>query len=135
MLELKMNLIIKSFSAVVLSISALSLFAAPTHLTTHNNTDSESNAFIAGTIPSPYPTTAHSTRQIYWNLVKLACYGHISNGKCPAVVKVATNTSQPLEIGTVQMDLSSGDISPKQLSAHGYILTVNGPGETTLSKE
>lgn len=129
-----MNLIFKSFSAIALSLSAVTAFASPTYLTTHNNTNDESNAYIAGTIPSPYPTKANSTNQLHWNLVKLACFGHSVAGKCPALIKMSTNTNTPIELGMVSMDLDTGDISPKQLSANGYTFTVNGPGEATIEK-
>ncbi|USQ14999.1 hypothetical protein J2N86_06805 [Legionella lytica] len=128
-----MNLIIKSLSAVALSLSAITSFAAPAYLVTHNNTSEESNAFVAGA-PSIYPTAPNSTRKVYWNLVKLACHGHTTNGKCPAVIKMATNTANPIVVGTVEMELSTGDISPKQIIANGYTLTVNGPGEASINK-
>lgn len=128
-----MNLI-KSFSAIVLSLSAVTAFASPAFLITHNNTGAESNAFIAGTIPSPYPTAANSTRQIRWNMVKLACYGHATANKCPALVKMATNTDKPVDLGMMTMDLDTGDITPKKLSSNGYTLTINGPGEATITK-
>lgn len=130
-----MNLLLKSLSALTLSLSAVvAVAASPTYLTTHNNTNEESNAYIAGTIPSPYPTKPNSTKQVYWNMVKIACYGHASNGKCPALVKMATNTDSPIELGTMIMDLATGDITPKKLSNRGYTLIVNGPGEATITK-
>lgn len=130
-----MNVMLKSLSAITLSLSAAAALAAPTYLTTHNNTNEESNAYVAGTIPSPYPTAAHSTRQVYWNMVKLACFGHSTNGKCSALIKMATNTAHPIVVGTLTMDLNSGDITPKRLSGNGYTLTVNGSGEATINKD
>jgi hypothetical protein len=47
---------------------------------------------------------------------------------------MATNTPNPVELGWVSMNLVTGDISPKFLSANGYTLEVNGPGETTISE-
>ncbi len=41
----------------------------------------------------------------------------------------------PVDIGVVSMDLDSGDIIPKQISANGYTLNVKGPGETTITKD
>lgn len=130
-----MKLIPKSVAALALSLSAAATFAMPSHLITHNNTNEESNALIAGTIPSPYPTAPHTTRKVHWNLVRLACYGHTTNGKCSALIKMATNTPNPIEIGYVYMDLASGDIEPKQFSAKGYKFIVNGPGEATIEKD
>jgi hypothetical protein len=128
-----MNLLFKSISAIALSLSAVTSFAAPAYLITHNNTSEESNAFIAGA-PSIYPTPANSTKQVYWNLVKIACYGHTSGKTCPAVIKMATNTANPIELGTVSMNLDTGDISPKVFSSNGYTFIVNGPGEATIVK-
>ena len=131
---MKFNL--KSLTAVAVAFCSISAFAAqPVYLTTHNNTDVESNAFVDGNIPSPYPTAANSTRKIAWNMVRIACFGHTSNGKCSAMVKMATNTPNPVNLGFVSMELDSGDISPKVMSANGYTLTVNGPGEVTLTKD
>lgn len=120
--------------AATLSITATGALASPTMLVTHNDTDFDSNAFIAGKFPSNHPTKAHSINKVSWVAVKMACFGHNVGGKCPALIKVGTNTATPVDIGTVVMDLNSGDISPKQLSAKGYTLIVNGPGETTLIK-
>lgn len=130
-----MNFMLKSLSALALTVSLSTAFAAPVYLTTHNHTNKESNAFVAGTIPSPYPTAANSTRQVFWNMVRIACYGHMVNGRCPAVIKMATDTANPIIVGTVSMELDSGDISPKQVSGNGYTLTVNGPGEATITKD
>lgn len=129
-----MNLMLKSLSALAIGLSAATAFAAPAYLTTHNRTGEESNAYIAGSIPSPYPTKAHSTNQVYWNLVRLACYGNTTNGKCPALIKMATNTASPIDIGYVTMDLDTGDITPKVLSAKGYTLRAIGPGEAEITK-
>lgn len=111
------------------------LATPPSMLVTHNTTDLDSNAFIEGTIPSNHPTRAHSDNRVSWLAVKMACFGHTQANKCPALIKVGTNTASPIDIGMVVMDLMTGDISPKQLSANGYTLIVNGPGETTLIKD
>lgn len=129
-----MNLLVKSLSAITLSLSAVTAFASPAYLITHNKTSEESNAYIAG-VPSIYPTAANATQKVYWNLVKLACYGHTSAGKCIAVIKMATNTANPIEVGTLSMDLSTGDITPKQISKNGYTLTVNGVAEATITQD
>ena len=120
--------------AATLSITATTAMAAPALLITHNTTNLDSNAFIAGTIPSNHPTKAHSDNKVSWISVKMACFGHTIGTKCPALIKVGTNTASPVDLGTVLMDINTGDITPKQLSANGYTLIVNGPGETTLIK-
>lgn len=119
-------------AALVLAASTAS--AIPQKLITHNTTDVDSNAYVAGAVPSRYPTKAHSDGKVSWTEVKLACFGHIVNGRCPALIKMETNTDHPIELGYVSLDMNTGDITPKYLSAYGYTMTVNGPGETTLSK-
>ena len=122
-------------TALALSSSTTLALASPMILITHNTTDVESNAYVAGTIASQHPCKPHSDNKVSWVSVRMACFGHTVNGKCPALIKLATNTPNPIDIGTVTMDLNSGDIMPKQLSANGYTLIVNGPGETTLMKD
>ena len=129
-----MKCLLKKLSAVALSLFAITAMAAPKHLITHNTTDAESNAFVAGTIPSQHPTKAHSDGKVFWTAVKMACFGHTVDNKCAAVIKMATNTPNPITVGTVIMDVNSGEITPAQLSANGYTVTVNGPGETTISR-
>lgn len=125
---------IKNLCAITLGLGVTAAFASPAYLITHNKTNEESNAYIDGTIASPYPTAANSTRQIYWNLVRMACYGHSTGNKCSAVIKMASNTTNPITLGTVTMDLVSGDITPKTLTSNGYTITVVGLAETTITK-
>ncbi len=127
-----MNRLCKVLIAATFNFSATIALASPILLITHNNTDLESNAYVAGTIPSKFPSKAHSDNKVSWVSVKMACFGHLVNGRCPALIKVATNTAYPIDVGTVMMDLNTGDITPKQLTGNGYTLIVNGPGETTL---
>lgn len=125
----------KLLSAVVLSLGMSAALASPSYLVTHNNTNEQSNAYIAGTIPSPYPTAPNSTAKVYWNMVKFACYGHSVNNQCSAEVKMATDTANPIVIATVSMDLDSGLITIlSKTGAGGYDIIVNGPGETTVVK-
>lgn len=130
-----MKSILKAVSAITLSFNSLFAFAvAPTYLVTHNNTNEQSNAFVGGTTPSPYPTPANATRQVAWNLVRIACYG-ISNGDyCTATIKMATDTSNPVVVGNLTMNLKTGDITPKTMTSNGYTITVNGPAQTTITK-
>lgn len=121
-------------TAIVFSLSASAAMASPILLITHNTTDLESNAYVAGTIQSHYPSKPHNDNKVSWVSVKMACFGHTVDSKCPALIKMATNTPNPIEIGTVTMDLNTGDITPKQIIANGFTLMVNGPGETTLIK-
>ena len=127
-----MNSILKAVSIIALSVNSLVVFSAPLYFITHNNTSEQSNGFIGGTTPSPYPTPANTTRQVAWNLVRIACFP--LNELCSATVKMATDTNDPIEIGRLEMNLKTGDINPKSLSNNGYTITVNGPAETTISK-
>jgi hypothetical protein len=108
-------------------------FASPKQLITHNNTSVESNAFIDGVIASQHPTKAHTDNKVFWASVKVACYGRVINNSCNALIKMETDTANPVELGWVSMNLVTGEILPKTLIANGYRLDVNAPGETTLS--
>jgi hypothetical protein len=121
-----------SLGAIGCLFSATAMAIPPKQLVTHNTTNVESNAYIDGTIPSTHPTKAHSDGKVFWTAVKMACFGHIVNNKCNAVIKMATDTANPITVGAVSMDLETGDISPKEVRGNGYVLLVNGPGETTL---
>ena len=130
-----MKLMLRSLSAITLSLSSIVVFAIPpAHLITHNKTEHESNAYIENA-PSPYPTRAGKTNKVLWNLVRMACYGHTKGNKCSAVIKMASNTKHPIVLGTVTMDLDSGDITPKILSANGYTATVTSLGTTVITKD
>lgn len=118
----------------LLMISTVVLAVPPKQLITHNTTDVDSNAYVASTIPSQHPTKAHSDSKVFWTSVRMACYGHIVNGKCPALIKMGVNTNNPVDIGIVELDLNTGEITPMQISGNGYTLIVNGPGESTIVK-
>lgn len=122
-------------AALALSlVSGLAFAAPPRLLITHNNTDFESNAFVAGTIPSQHPTKAHSEGRVIWASVRMACFGHVVGGRCPALIKVGTDTANPVDLGSVTINLSTGDIQPKELHANGYSFIVNGPAEASIIK-
>ena len=115
--------------------STMALAVPPKQLITHNTTDVDSNAFIAGTIPSQHPTKAYSDGKVLWASVRMGCFGHVINGKCSALIKMNINSAHPIELGTVSMDLNTGAITPNELHRNGYAMIVNGPAETTLYKE
>ncbi|KTD21843.1 hypothetical protein [Legionella londiniensis] len=130
-----MGRILKTLSIGTLGLTATLAIAAPQKLITHNTTDYESNAYVAGIVPSTHPTKAHSKGVVSWVEVRMACFGHDAGGKCSALIKMETNTSHPVDIGWVTLDLNTGEITPKVVTGNGYRLTVNGIGETTLSKD
>jgi hypothetical protein len=121
-------------TATLFCFATSAALASPILLITHNTTDLESNAYIAGTIQSHYPSKPHNDNKVSWVSVKMACFGHTTDSKCPALIKMGTNTPNPVDIGMVYMDLNTGDINPKQITANGFTMIVNGPGETTLIK-
>lgn len=128
----KKQLLLGIIGTLTLVTSAI---AAPKQLITHNFTDVESNAFINGVIASQHPTKAHSENKVFWPSVKLACYGHVSNNLCSALIKMETDTDHPVNLGWVTMNLLTGEINPNEINNNGYKLIVNGPGETSLYKE
>ncbi|MCP0912996.1 hypothetical protein NKV53_01225 [Legionella sp. 27cVA30] len=130
-----MHRFLKIFTAAALSVTATAALAAPQKLITHNTTSVESNAYVAGVVPSTHPTRAKSDGVVSWVEVKMACFGHDAGGKCSALVKMETNTPHPVDLGWVTMDLSTGEISPKVVKGNGYTLTVNNIGEVTLTKD
>ena len=129
-----MNQLMKTTVAITLGLATAIAMAAPRQLTTHNNTDVESNAYVAGTIPSQHPTRAHGETRVMWTSVKMACFGHTVNNKCWATIKMATNTPNPIELGRVTIDIDTGEITPAQVTGNGYTITTMGPGETVLTK-
>jgi hypothetical protein len=119
--------------AIGLISSALA--GAPRQLITHNYTHVESNAFIDGVIASQHPTKAQSDNRVFWASVKLACFGHAVDNTCKALIKMKTDTTKPIDLGWVYVNLLTGDITPNSLSKNGYRLEVNGPGETSLYED
>lgn len=121
---------------LVSGLIAASAFAvaSPKSFITHNRTSVESNAYIDGTIPSPYPTPAGKDKSVMWELVRLACIGHTTNGKCAAVVKMAANTKNPIDVAKLSMNLDSGAIALEEIYSTAFTITVNGPGEVTITQ-
>ncbi|MCA0402976.1 MAG: hypothetical protein LCH30_04170 [Proteobacteria bacterium] len=125
--------LIKKTVATFLGLGAAAAFASPAYLITYNNTPYQSNAFVAGKA-SPVPTQANSIGKVHWSLVRIACYGHIVNGRCPALIKMKTNTANPVDVGYVSMDIQTGDILPKQISGNNFTVTVEGPGLARITE-
>ena len=117
---------------LVTCLSTSFVFASPAQLITHNTTDFESGAYIAGTIPPQHPVKAHSDGKVFWASVRMSCVGHIVNNQCPAMVRMATDTANPIDVGMVYLNLNTGVITPSSLTNNGFTILVNGPGETTI---
>ena len=129
-----MNRFTKAFAASALILTFSPAFAGPVKLITHNKTNVESNAFIAGTIPSLHPTKPNSDSYVSWTEVRMACYGHIDDQKrCSAVIKMETDKGSPVEVGIATVNMDTGVITFKYTQETAYTVTVNGIGETTLA--
>lgn len=130
------QLFVKFGMIIVLGFASLTAVAGPSLLVVHNETDVESNAFLAGTA-SPMPTAPQTVARVPWFLVRLACLSQPTgeNGTCQAEIKMATNTPNPVSLGLISVDIDSGDILPKEMSSGGYHFTANGPGEITLTQD
>lgn len=127
-------MLLKSLLTALLGcVSCLTIAASPKQLVTHNHTNVDSNAYIDGVIASQHPTKANSDNKVFWGSVRIACVGRTVNNECRALIKMATNTDNPVDLGWAIINLQTGDISPKYMAANGYRFEVNGPGETTLS--
>jgi hypothetical protein len=131
-----MNLLCKAITATAIALTMGVTYASPKRLMTHNKTNVESNAYIAGTIPSVHPSKPNSDNPVSWAEVRIACYGHITNNKCSALIKMETNTPHPIDIGTAVVDLESGVITFSYIneSTCPYVLTVNGVAEVTVTR-
>ena len=130
-----MNKIIGLFLGLMMGFVACAYATPPKQLITHNNTNFDSNAYIAGTIPSQYPTPAQGMSKVPWTNVRLACFGHVVNGLCTADIVMGINTPNPINIGTVSVDINTGAITPAQISSNGFTLTVVGLGETVITQD
>ena len=108
-------------------------YAAPQFLITHNNTKVESNAYIDGVIASTHPTPALSTNKVYWNEVKIACLGRTHGSICSAIIKMDTASPNPVVLGQLNLNITTGEIFPSSLSTDLYKLELVAPGEVLLS--
>lgn len=129
-----MNRVMQQLTGVTLSLITTAALAMPTNMIIHNRTDFESNAYIAGTIPSHMPSRPNADNKVPWIAVQIACYGRTPNDICHAMIKMATNTKLPIDLGNVYLHMKTGAITPTEVSGNGFTFTVNGPGEATITK-
>lgn len=104
---------------------------APKQLITHNLTNVWSEAYVNDLIrQEKHASRPNETNYVPWAEVTLACHGR----PCWAVVKMNTKGAM-VDLCRVDLDLRTGIITPEAKCAgnNGYALTVNGPGEVTLS--
>lgn len=67
--------------------------------------------------------------------MKLDCYGHTVNGKCPISIKMTTDTNKIIDIGSLNLDLfKCNESTQTKVSNNGYTLAVVGPCEIRVTK-
>lgn len=129
-----MKKILTTLTLTALTLTMSSAFASPKKLVIHNQTNVDSCAYVAGEVPPRHPARANCTNYISWTEVRIACLGRtLANKTCPAVIKMNINTPNVTDLGVVYLNVDTGEISPKVLHGNGFKLTVNGPGEATLT--
>ncbi len=135
--NLRTNMLKKIIMSALISGSFIisAAYAAPKQLITHNHTNVESNAFVDGVIASQHPTKANSDNKVFWASVKVACYGRTKNNECRALIKMATDTANPVDLGWATINIVTGEIYPQYISGNGYHLVVDGPGETSIYQD
>lgn len=131
-----MNRFVNAAIAVTFGLATSVAGAAGMALITHNKTDMISKAMIDGSIPSTHPALPQKDTKISWAEVRLVCGPRLdAAGLCHALVKmISPSNGSEFDLGWVYMNIDNGDITPKTLTANGYTLTVNGPAETTITK-
>jgi hypothetical protein len=126
---------------LALSVGASTVFADvqahPSNFTTRNYTKYQSNAKIKN-VWSPFATpagtaTTPSERSVPWIGLKLLC-GLVAK-TCAAEIYMKTDTDTPVFVGQGTLDISTGDITPKELINNGFILTSPEPGVLEIREE
>lgn len=123
----------KRLTALFLTLFATATFAVPQYLIINNTTNVESNAYIANAYPSSMPSKPKAVNRVPWFVVQMACYRHTEGRQCPATIKMETNTSNPVDLAYVQLNLDTGAITVLSVVNPKYVLTVNGLAQVTLS--
>lgn len=126
-LNIKLGIILCSLT---LGMSSLYAAVAPHVFTTKNYTKYQSNAKVKNTW-SPYPTppgtpSSPSVRSVPWMGLKLIC--GLTASTCSAKIYMKTDTGSPVFVGEGQMDMSTGVVSPSELTNNGFRLTSTEPG-------
>ena len=129
-----------AMTVALTAVTGQALAVAPTYMISENKTHAQSNSYIAGKFASPYPTDAGKTKKLFWQLVKVACFGNTKtdpktkHSTCDAEIHMETKQAKHKILGWMKMDLDTGDITPKSLSKYGYTLTVKGPGHVVITE-
>ncbi|WP_419421287.1 hypothetical protein ACNVED_15570 (plasmid) [Legionella sp. D16C41] len=128
------RIILKTLVGLNTIFFATFALASPQAMITHNLTTTTTNAYVDG-MAAPEPAAPNSTTRVPWHIVKLGCHKHRTEGVCPAVIKMDIDSDSAIEIGTLYVNLDNGVITPAKISAHGFAVYVNAPGEITVVSE
>lgn len=120
-----------ALTAITFTVNA---FATPKAFITHNLTNKTTNVYV-DEVAAPNPAMPSETSKVAWFIVKAGCQKHKNEGVCPAVIKMDIENDFPIEVGTLNVDLESGVITPSRISGNGFVVNVNAPGEITVTAE
>lgn len=127
------RLISCALTLTVITFTANAL-ATPKAFITHNLTNTTTNVYVDG-VAAPNPAMPSATTKVSWFIVKTGCQKHKEEGVCPAIIKMDIEKDIPVEVGTLNVDLESGVITPSRISGNGFVVIVNAPGEITVTAE
>lgn len=115
----------------LLALSGTAL-ASPSYMVTENKTSASVSANIGGQ-ESRDPVKPGETKNRPWFLVKAMCKIAGQSSSCSADI-VANKNGDKSKLGTMTMNLDSGEISPKQLNNGRYTLNVVGNAHVIITE-
>ena len=125
-----MNKFSKLFAGTVLATASSIALAAPSELVVENKTDYQARAYVNGI--SKNPAEAHSSMSLNWTMLKIVC---MYRTDCKAEVKMKADTSNPVSLGNVSINLDSGVINTSGLSlAEGFNVSYVAPGHAVVTQ-
>ncbi len=129
-----MNCLKKILLGSTLIALTSSAFASPANLTTVNNSNHGKVYAKIGFYTSPEPVLPHQTRSRDWRSVQGLCGINGMPDKCSAEIIVKNDNNRREEsLGTMTMDVKTGEITPGNLSSAHYNLVVTGTAHVTVS--
>jgi hypothetical protein len=128
------------FKKILLSSALITLtstvFAAPSHLTTVNNTSDGKVFAKIGLYKSTDPVAPKSTKERKWQEVRFLCGIQGMPNVCSAEIIVENITTHKSEsLGSMSMDLSSGVLTPETLSSEHYMMHVTGTAHVEVTSK
>ena len=121
--------------SALIAFSTVSAWASPSKMVTVNKSQANVYASIGG-MQSTDPVKPGEKRERSWFMVKGICAAAGQTKTCSAEV-VAQDGNSKVSIGKMNLDLDSGDITPKkQTSENGkYTLTVTGVAQVLITQK